>query len=62
MKLTVLLRGIQLTYVQRFEQMYFVIHYCWDNTRKVRAPNAGRRSGAPHMHWPHEKYKLSMKK
>jgi hypothetical protein len=20
---------------------------------KVRAPNAGRRSGAPHMYWPH---------
>jgi hypothetical protein len=20
---------------------------------KVRAPNAGRRSGATHMHWPH---------
>jgi hypothetical protein len=21
--------------------------------QKVRAPNAGRRSGAPHMYWPH---------
>jgi hypothetical protein len=32
----VLLRGIQLTFVQRFQQLYFVIHYCCDNTRKVR--------------------------
>jgi hypothetical protein len=41
----VLLRGIQLTFVQRIQQLHFVIHYCCDNTRKVRAPNAGGRSG-----------------
>jgi hypothetical protein len=46
---TVLLYGIQLMFVQRFQQLYFLIHYCCDNTRKVHAPNAGRRSGAPHM-------------
>jgi hypothetical protein len=51
----VLLRGIQLKFVQRFQQLYFLIHYCCDNTRKVRAPNAGKRSGAPHMYWPHLK-------
>jgi hypothetical protein len=34
--ISVLLRGIQLTFVQRFQQLYFVIHYCCDNTRKVR--------------------------
>jgi hypothetical protein len=51
----VLLHGIQLTAVQRFYQLYFVIHYCCDNTRKVRAPNAVRRSGAPQVYWPHLK-------
>jgi hypothetical protein len=51
----VLLQGIQLTFVQRFQQLQFVIHYCCDNTRKMRAPNAVMRSGAPHMYWPHEK-------
>jgi hypothetical protein len=25
-----------------------------DSTSKVRAPHADRRSGAPHMYWPHE--------
>jgi hypothetical protein len=43
---SVLLRAIQLTLVQRFKQLYFLIHYCFDNTRNVRAPNADRRSGA----------------
>jgi hypothetical protein len=51
----VLLRGIQLTLVQRFCQQYFLIHYCCDNTGKERAPKAERRSEAPHMYWPHEK-------
>jgi hypothetical protein len=45
----VLLRGVQFTFVQRFLQLYFLIHYYCDNTRKVRAPNAVRRSGAPHV-------------
>jgi hypothetical protein len=45
----VLLSGIQLTY------LYFVIHYCCDITRKVRALNARRHLGAPYMYWPHEK-------
>jgi hypothetical protein len=31
---------MQLTFVQRFQQMYFLIHYWCDYTRKVRAPNA----------------------
>jgi hypothetical protein len=44
----VLPRDIQLTLVQRFYQLYFLIHYCCDNTRKVR-------TGAPHMYWLHEK-------
>jgi hypothetical protein len=35
---SVLLRRKQLTYVQRIYQLYFLIHYCWYNTRKVRAP------------------------
>jgi hypothetical protein len=35
--------------------VYLVIHYCCDTTRKVCAPNAVRRSGAPHMYWPHKK-------
>jgi hypothetical protein len=47
---SVLLRGIQLMFVQRFQQQYFVIHYCCDNTREVRAPNAVRRSEAPLMY------------
>jgi hypothetical protein len=47
---TVLLRRIQLTKVQRIYQLYFLIHYCCDNTRKVRAPNAVWHSGAPHMY------------
>jgi hypothetical protein len=46
---------VQLALVQRFYQLYFLIYYCCDNTRKVRAPNAVRRSGAPHMYWPHKK-------
>jgi hypothetical protein len=46
----VLIRGIQLTKVQRFYQLDFVIHYCCNSTRKVRAPNAVRRSGAPQMY------------
>jgi hypothetical protein len=33
--LKVLLRGIQLTFVQRFQQLYFLIHYCCNNTWKV---------------------------
>jgi hypothetical protein len=28
--------------------------FCCDYTMKVRAPNAVRRSGAPHMYWPHK--------
>jgi hypothetical protein len=47
--------GVQFTFVQRFQQLYFLIRYCCDNTRKVRATNAFRRSGVPHMYWPHEK-------
>jgi hypothetical protein len=39
----------------KFLQLYFVIHYCCENTGKVCAPNAVRRLGAPHMYWPHEK-------
>jgi hypothetical protein len=54
----VLLRGIQLTLVQRFYQQYFLIQYCCDNTKKVRTPNAVRRSGTPHVDLPHEKYKF----
>jgi hypothetical protein len=45
-----------LTTVQHFR-----IQCCCDNTRKVRAPNAVRRSGAPYMYWPHKKYKFYMK-
>jgi hypothetical protein len=46
----VLLRGIQLTLqFNGFNNLYFLIHFCHDNTRKVRAPNAERRTGAPHM-------------
>jgi hypothetical protein len=52
-RLTVVFRFCYVAYnspeVQRIYQLYFVIHYCCDNTRKVRAPNAVRRSGAPHM-------------
>jgi hypothetical protein len=53
---SVLLRGIQLAFVQWFQQLSFVIHYCCDNTRKVHSPNAGMRSGAPNMYWPHLKH------
>jgi hypothetical protein len=28
--------GFQLTFVQRSQQLYFVIHNCCDNTKKVR--------------------------
>jgi hypothetical protein len=56
---TVLLRDTQLTFVQRFQQLYFLIHYCY--TMKVHASNAVRRSGAPHMYWPHLKSKFCMK-
>jgi hypothetical protein len=31
-------------------KLYFLIQYCYDNTRKVRAPNAGRRSGVLHVY------------
>jgi hypothetical protein len=60
-KRRVLLRGIQLTFVQRFQQLYsfwsiiFVI-----NTWKMRARNADRCSEASHMHWPHLKKKHCM--
>jgi hypothetical protein len=50
-----LLLGAQFTFVQRFQQLYFLIHYCCDTTRKVRAPEAVRRSGAPDMYWSHVK-------
>jgi hypothetical protein len=32
---SVLLRGIQLTFVQRFQQLYFLIHYCCDERRQA---------------------------
>jgi hypothetical protein len=53
----VLLRGIQLTFVQLFQQLvvYDPLQYRCDNTRKVHAPNAGRYLGAPHLYWPHLK-------
>jgi hypothetical protein len=51
----VLLRGIQLTFVQRSQQLLFLIHYCCDNTRKVR----DRRSGTQHMYWSHFKVIIS---
>jgi hypothetical protein len=35
-----------------------MIHYCCDNTRNMRAPNTERRSEAPHMYWPQEKWKI----
>jgi hypothetical protein len=35
------LRGVQLTLVRRFYQLYFLIQSCYDY-RKVRAPNAVR--------------------
>jgi hypothetical protein len=57
----VLLRSIQLMLVHRFQELYFLIHYCCDYTRNDRALNACRRSGAPHVYWPHEKYKCYMK-
>jgi hypothetical protein len=44
---TVLLHGIQLTFVQWFQQLLFLIDYC---VKKVRTLNAVRCSGAPHMY------------
>jgi hypothetical protein len=57
----VLLRGVQFTFFQHFQQLYLLIHYCCDNIRKVRAPNAVRHLGVPHMYWPHLKKNLLRK-
>jgi hypothetical protein len=47
--LWVLLRGIQLTLVQRFEQLYFLINYCCDNNRKARTERRQAFRSATHV-------------
>jgi hypothetical protein len=49
----VVLRGIQLTFVQRFQQLYLVTHYGCDNNIGKCVHRTPSGVGAPQIYWPH---------